>query len=275
LIALFLALTIEVALMKKLPAPRNLSNKGKRNKGTSTDEDSGNQLGSENDKADISISSNKNFKKGKIIIPVRKESLSAKLGTVAANIHSNLRQHATKTLASITKVNRMVKTYFSSDFEQLLLHLTEPIDRMPKENELTSFIETLQSFSSNVNLKSKDNPYRVTLHKLWKKITENEYQTKLKALYLFHILLKSSKIRDGQVFQKQLFQMMKEQCPNNPTKAQSSKYFNSKITPSNSLFLTPYYKYLLLRGILFTCSFEELKEISYKFDINENCISVS
>ena len=72
-----------------------------------------------------------------------------------------------------TKMQRDLKAYFSSDFENLLLKMTKPDEYRPLNTDVNRFVATVESFVRNLDCEEEENPYRVTLRKLWSKMQEN------------------------------------------------------------------------------------------------------
>jgi hypothetical protein len=61
-------------------------------------------------------------------------------------------------------------------------------------------------------MNSDNNPYRVTLRKIWNKISEPDVRTKLKALYVLHTILRYSDPEDAMIFKRLMDKMSKEYC---------------------------------------------------------------
>jgi len=222
------------------------------------------------------------------ILPTKKkETTSDKLLRTINDVNSNLMSSVKSTINITARIKRNIKSYFSSDFEVLLLQLTNPSDDKPLYYDLNRFLATTKTFVRNIDLKNKSNPYRVTLHKIWCKVLEKDIRIVCKALFLLHSLLKCSDSPDAIIYQSLIRQMSTE-----TVKASNSKYFDfSKINyninndnnnddDSNSSyqlsqkkyysFVRIYSRYLLNRSKLYVKDFKEMKEdISYGISSDE------
>lgn len=221
------------------------------------------------------------------ILPTKKETTSDKLLRTINDVNSNLMSSVKNTINITARIKRNIKSYFSSDFEVLLLQLTNPSDDKPLYYDLNRFLATTKTFVRNIDLKNKSNPYRVTLHKIWCKVLEKDIRIVCKALFLLHSLLKCSDSPDAIIYQSLIRQMSTE-----TVKASNSKYFDfSKINyninndnndddSSNSSyqlsqkkyysFVRIYSRYLLNRSKMYVKDFKEMKEdISYGISSDE------
>lgn len=208
----------------------------------------------------------------RVILPTRKEPLVSKAANSWKVLQDQLKtasQIAIKVTGSSTKqafqaaqiVKRGMKSYFSSDFEALLLRLTRPDDQRPLKDDVERVIATVSTFVRNVDINSENNPYRVTLRKLWTKISEEDPRTTNKALYLLHVLLRHSDPDDSMIFKKLIEKMSKEFC-----KKSNSYYFKLSTKPLDDevplrKFAERYSAYVLRRAKAFTSHFEEMKLI--------------
>jgi hypothetical protein len=111
-----------------------------------------------------------------------------------------LQSSANKALSATALLSRNLKIHLSSNFEVLLLKMTFPNDEMIHSKDIQKYLATIKSFVPNKNLYADNNPYRVTLRKLWKKMVEKDARTKLKALYLLHLLSMSTEPDDNRIF---------------------------------------------------------------------------
>ena len=164
-----------------------------------------------------SSESRKKKKKKVPILPTGKKSKKGgKLGKglvkqykVAQNL---LERSADLTKGATNSVNRLIKSWLSSDFEKLLLALTSPDDLRPSSRDTAEFMATVKSFvlDENTSPLNEDNPYRVCLRKLNSKVSEPDGRTTLKALYLLHLVFKNSDGKDATLF-KALFKKMRKE----------------------------------------------------------------
>jgi hypothetical protein len=168
-------------------------------------------------------------------------------------------------LATTGKVQRQLKTYFSSDYEQLLLRMTAPEDTKPDADDVERFVATIETFVRNLDVTSPSNPYRVTLRKLWTKAAEPDGRTTLKALYLLHTVLRSATPEDAVIFKTLLNKMVRE-----PSKKPAGcRHFDLERVATVSTETAPlqdaievYAAYVFQRAKTFTSAFEEMRLIA-------------
>lgn len=211
-----------------------------------------------------------------VIIPIKKEPLSAKAIRGVNLIGQSLQKTAETAVQSAVRVKRDIKSYFSSDFEVLLLRMTRPDDTRPDSLDVDRFLATTETFVRNMDMTSQSNPYRVTLRKLWTKTAESDGRTVLKSLYLMHTLFRYSQPEDALIFKNLLNKMSKETC-----KKSESKYFDiiraRSSHPKTTFFedfITRYNSYVLKRAKAFTSSFEEMKLIGRGMRTEDICAQV-
>jgi hypothetical protein len=204
-----------------------------------------------------------NVKGRPAIIPVRKESYAVKALRSMEIIKGRIKTSTDAALLSTGKVQRQFKSYFSSDFEVLLLRMTTPDDSRAEEDDIEQFIGTIETFVRNMDVTSQSNPYRVTLRKIWTKAAESDGLTVLKAQFLLHSILRSTTPEDSLIFKTLLKKMLREKC-----KKTESKYFDivktsliSKETKYLQKFIKKYSTYIFERAETFTSCFEEMKLI--------------
>ena len=73
----------------------------------------------------------------------------------------------------------------------MLLKATRPDDQRPLPEFIGAILDATATFHRDEDVASNGNPYRVTLRKLWAKMAEKDWRTAAKALYIFHVLLRS------------------------------------------------------------------------------------
>lgn len=158
---------------------------------------------------------------------------------------------------------REAKLYLSSDWENVLLQATRPNDQRPESDVVEQFLDTVATFIRDGDLHSVNNPYRVTLRKLWAKMIEPDPRTCVKAFFMLHTLLRLVDAEDAALFKSLMVQMSKETC-----RKSRARYFSK-----NSLFHWPdpeapfaefaqhYATYVLRRASMFTGDFEELRAV--------------
>jgi len=219
-----------------------------------------------------------------VILPSKKEPISTKAIRGIEILKKSLLVTAETVISSSKKAQRELKAYFSSDFEILLLKLTRPDDERPSDMDVENMLLTIESFSRNMDLTDEENPYRITLHKLWVKMAEPDERTVLKALFLLHTVLRSAEPEDAIIFRTLILKMSREMC----VKTQS-KYFDlSRISthrPGSSeeereqqdtenTLIYRYATYCMKRGRAATSDFEELRLVGLGMRAEDICAQI-
>lgn len=218
----------------------------------------------------------KRVKTRRVILPTKKESLSSRAFKGMSVLKSSLLSSADAALSSTSKVQRQLKSYFSSDFEVLLLRMTAPDNLRLADDDLERFIATIETFVRNMDVTCQSNPYRVTLRKIWTKAAETDGRSVLKAQFLLHTLLRGTTPEDSLIFKTLLKKMLREKC-----KKTNSKYFDiakislvSADTSHLKDFITRYSVYIFQRAKTFTSCFEEMKLIGDGMRTEDICAQV-
>ena len=208
-------------------------------------------------------------KRRKVILPSPKQSISV------SSISQALMKSAEVGLTLSNRIQRGLKTYLSSDFEALLLKLTSPDDNSNKDKDKETFLNTIDTFARNLDMKSESNPYRVTLRKIWAKICESDGRTVLKSFFLLHNILRSTEPEDSIIFKSLISKMSKERYAKS-----GKKYFDTNVVSLSSetkyleLFISRYSSYVLKRARAFTSKFEEVKLIGHNMRADDICASM-
>ena len=287
--AVYVILVLTLIIVIEWTEGKSTCSKGFINSKSSKYDDSKDRKNKKKQK--IKVKKQHSIKLRSTILPTKKkETTSNKLLRTFNDVNSNLMSSVKNTINITARIKRNIKSYFSSDFEVLLLQLTNPSDDKPLYYDLNRFLATTKTFVRNIDLKNKSNPYRVTLHKIWCKVLEKDIRIVCKALFLLHSLLKCSDSPDAIIYQSLIRQMSTE-----TVKASNSKYFDfSKINyninnddnnnnnddDSNSSyqlsqkkyysFVRIYSRYLLNRSKMYVKDFKEMKEdISYGISSDE------
>eukprot|EP01033_Poteriospumella_lacustris_P003480 gene3479-2570_t len=161
---------------------------------------------------------------------------------------------------------RKAKVLKSSAFEGILLKATWPSnDPIPSEllSEIVKY--SIPSFKY-ARSDSDDDPYYMTLHKLWTKMCEKDWRTVTKSMYILHCISRDSSTEACANFATALKDMSKTRNAKKP----DHKYFELRRLTSdlddNSLpyeaFVSSYGAFVLQRAKLFFGKFEELKNLS-------------
>ena len=250
-----------------------LSNVVSKRKENRDDHENSRSLSKSSLKRDVS---NANMKPRRIILPAKKESLTSKALRSIEGLKNTLQSSADAALCSSSKVQRQLKSYFSSDFEVLILRMTAPDDSRLSDDDLQRFVATIETFVRNMDVTSQSNPYRVTLRKIWAKAAESDGRTVLKSQFLLHTLLRGTTPEDSLIFKTLLKKMHREKC-----KKTKSKYFDivkiasvSDETEHLKDYIERYSVYIFQRAKTFTSCFEEMKLIGDGMRTEDICAQV-
>jgi hypothetical protein len=158
-----------------------------------------------------------------VSIPAKEKTLSSRLLKSLSGLKEKVQYGGTAAVDMLSRLNRDATAYFSSDFEALLLQMTSPTGSMTSQGDIDRFVATTKSYVRNGDLLSQSNTYRVTLRKLWAKITERDYRTELKALYALHTLLRTCSARDGKIYHDLVWRLSREY-----SKKSGSRHFTAR-----------------------------------------------
>uniref|UniRef100_A0A6U4ENN7 ENTH domain-containing protein n=2 Tax=Phaeomonas parva TaxID=124430 RepID=A0A6U4ENN7_9STRA len=160
---------------------------------------------------------------------------------------------------------RMGKSLFSSSYEKLFLQATAPDDEPVAQDSMERLLESIAQFRTLGDTEDEDNPYRVTLRKLWSKMMEKDWRTVIKALFLLHRIVRDSHPRDGAIFDRHLRRMQREI---NPKAKPPRTYFNLAqiidLAPESESFrnfVGAYAVFVLKRATTFAGRFDQVKAL--------------
>lgn len=243
----------------------------------------------------------------KSIIPVKRATAADKLSRSASLLQEYISHSTSMALSSVDNLRRDMKVFFASDYENLLLRLTRPNESRPLQADLERFLATTASFVRDFDLIDSNNPYRVTLRKLWRKLIESDPLTNIKAEYLLLSLIRNSEPEDALIYRKLFLKMSQEVdkksgcqffdwvgaksslsgkkvllAKENSRSLKLSKNKISKkelaITSSpkdwTTKFAQSFFQYITLRMKCFTSDFQEMKVISLQMRAEDICAQV-
>ena len=186
----------------------------------------------------------------------------------------------TKTAASRAKVlaaeaavkgheaSRLAKAYYSSEYEKFLLTATWPSDQRVSPQLAKRLVESVARFPARPHALPDDDPYRVTLRKLWKKMVEKDWRTTTKALYLLHALSRSTPTKNARALSRTLKSMVGDADPKS-----GKKYFSRRElvalreaddADGRAALVDAYAGFVLRRALLFAGRFEDVSPPSKK-----------
>eukprot|EP00752_Nemacystus_decipiens_P005227 g4744.t2 len=108
------------------------------------------------------------------------------------------------------KLKREVKLAVSGSWESALLRVTWPDDLPPDETLLLSMVDAVQAFKKDRDVTKNSAEHRVLLRKLWAKMSEPDWRTVSKAVYLFHSILKDLSVEHHTILKIFLGKMSRE-----------------------------------------------------------------
>lgn len=205
-----------------------------------------------------------------VVVPTKKEPVATSAVKGLRKFGSKLLKSAKKVTKTVSSLNRDIKAYFSSDFEVLLLRMTQPTEEKTNPGDIARFLATTNTFIYNDDVASDSNTYRITLRKIWAKVSEKDPRTVAKALHILHTLLVSSKTKNASLYLKLIRRMSKQ-----VDKRVGAKYFDVKVlrrmdqgvTDEDKLlaaYIKNLFEYVTLRGKTTTAHFDEVKAIGFK-----------
>lgn len=166
---------------------------------------------------------------------------------------------AKQTTSKLSKtVYREVKGLTSSELEQVMLKATRPDDTPVKGKHSERLVGVTYQISGRYDI------YDSVLRKLWNKMTESDWRTKIKSLYILHRFSSDGAPDHQAALKARLRELRRTKDPK-----RKEKYFNSKqlltcdATPENTkyrAFLSRYAHYVLLRAQCFGGMFSEISQ---------------
>ena len=186
------------------------------------------------------------------------------LGSSVSAVREKFEVFAKQGQTAYKDVYRRAKVLRSSAFEGMLLRATWPGDEPVPRDLLDEIIKhSIPAFKYGRS-SAEDDPYHMTMHKLWTKMCENDWRTVTKSLYILHCIMRESSVDSCQRFSMAVRSMSRTRNPKNP----DHRYFDisliSELDEPSSLyseFVNNYAQYVLLRSKVFSAKFEEIKEI--------------
>lgn len=108
------------------------------------------------------------------------------------NIREKLEDFAKQGQSVYSNIYRRAKVMRSSAFEGMLLKATWPDNDPVPAEILTEIIKHSIPAFKHGRHSSDDDPYHMTLHKLWTKLCEKDYRTVVKSLFILHCISRDS-----------------------------------------------------------------------------------
>lgn len=178
--------------------------------------------------------------------------------TVRDGVASGISAARETTSALSSGIYREVKGLTSSELEQVMLKATRPDDTPVKGKHVERLVGVTYQISSRYDI------YDAVLRKLWGKMTEKDWRTTIKALYILHRFSADGAPEHAQALKARLRELRRTKDPK-----RKDKYFNSKqmlagdSKPENikfRAFMARYSHYVLLRAQCFGGIFDEISQ---------------
>ena len=114
-----------------------------------------------------------------------------------------------------------------------------------------------------------DDPYHMTLHKLWTKMCESDWRTVTKSIFILHCISRDCSGDSCRRFMAAVKAMSKVRNPKNPT----HKYFDARMVSGEldenskayKKFVASYWAYVIYRMKSFSAKFEEVKALASRY----------
>ena len=177
-------------------------------------------------------------------------------GTIREVASSSLNAARATTSSLSTNIYREIKGLTSSELEQVLLKATRPDDSPVKGKHVERLVGVTYQISSRFDI------YDAVLRKLWAKMAEKDWRTKVKALYVLHRFSADGAPEHASALKAHLRELRRTRDPK-----RRDKYFNSKqllageAKPENMkfrAFMSRYAHYVILRTQCFSGMFDEI-----------------
>lgn len=166
-------------------------------------------------------------------------------------------QAARETTSSFSStIYRDLKGLTSSELEQVMLKATKPDDTPAKGKHVERLVGVTYQISPRYDI------YDAVLRKLWGKMTEKDWRTTMKALYILHRFSADGAPEHAAALKARLRELRRTKDPK-----RKDKYFNSKQLLAGDAkaenirfrtFMSRYAHYVLLRAQCFSGMFEEI-----------------
>ncbi|CAM9715790.1 unnamed protein product [Ascophyllum nodosum] len=161
------------------------------------------------------------------------------------------------------RLKREVKVVVSGSWESALLKVTWPDDLPPDDALVDTLVEAVKAFKLDRDVTKNSAEHRVLLRKLWTKMSEADWRTVAKAVYMFHTILQEISPEQHAVLKVFLGKMSRE--PDNRT---GGHYFDLDVLCGVSgegeafqSFLDRYGSYVFKRAADFSARFQELNSM--------------
>mmetsp|Transcript_29047 Transcript_29047/g.27839 ORF Transcript_29047/g.27839 Transcript_29047/m.27839 type:complete len:623 (-) Transcript_29047:267-2135(-) len=208
---------------------------------------------------------NKNSRSKMEMVPWGKPSGRKGKKSKSIGIREKLEELAKHGQSAYKDVYRRAKVLRSSAFEGMLLKATWPGSEAVPENILSEIIKhSIPAFKYGRS-SSEDDPYHMTLHKLWTKMCEKDWRTVVKSLYVLHMISRECSTDACERFAAAIKSLARTRNPKNP----DHKYFAlSPIADVDHLgemyssFIRDYAAYVIFRAKTFSGKFQDIKDIN-------------
>ncbi|KAG5191818.1 hypothetical protein JKP88DRAFT_266421 [Tribonema minus] len=213
----------------------------------------------------------------KIAMPaISTDALTAALKRNLAAAGTRLETARAAATSTGGRLQRKVKMFTSGTWETALLKATWPDDAPPDAALVGQIVYGVRSFRPDMDVTKQSAEHRVFLRKLWAKMREPDWRTKVKSCYILHRVLRELPPRDDAVLKKHMGKLRRERSKR-PAGAVGGggdrpRYFDlaaavAEVGPAPADartfggFVRSYVTYVLRRSQQFGGKFEELQGV--------------
>ncbi|CAM9896488.1 unnamed protein product [Ectocarpus sp. 4 AP-2014] len=189
-------------------------------------------------------------------------ALRQKMGSAAEAVG----QAGSLAASTSQKLKREVKLVVSGSWESALLKVTWPDDLPPDETLVLSMVDAVKTFKKDRDVTKNSAEHRVLLRKLWAKMSEPDWRTVSKAVYLFHSILRDLPVEHHAILKIFLGKMSREW-----DKKTACRYFDLDVLCRVSeegeafrSFVDRYGTYVFKRAEGFNARFQELDTMQHE-----------
>lgn len=181
------------------------------------------------------------------------------------SLRERLEQLAKHGQSAYKEVYRRAKVLRSSAFEGILLKATWPGDQPVPPDLLTEIIKySIPAFKYSRSDDETEDPYYLTMHKLWTKMWEKDWRTVTKSIYILHCISRDSAVDACRQFAAAIKDMSKTRNPKKP----DHKYFDvrqiselDEASEEYQSFVKAYASFVLYRAKTFSNRLNEVRDI--------------
>lgn len=170
------------------------------------------------------------------------------------------------------RLQREVKLYTSGTWESALLKATWPDDSFPNPELVNQIVQGVGQFRRDMDVTRNSAEHRIFLRKLWAKMSEPDWRTKIKSLYILHRVLRELPPQEFVVLKRHMEKIKREASSKGRSADGVVRYFDLEALvrdigpPGPEVedfrgYVERYASYVFKRCKEFSSSFEELRAL--------------